>query len=737
MKFATAALVSVVLAAVAPTYHATSVPAIVQVINMLKAAKTKTETKSTEAAASHAEAEKRCLLEKKQLMLQINTDTDNKEALEAEIAKYNAITDELGTKVEDIAHDLTTDEKQLAAAKASRAKDAAQFKEDETKLTRNLGALKGAINVLTQAPDGESTGAEGSALLQADTPVRNVIHAITVMVQASMLSAADASRLTSLAQVTGQSDEDSDSDDGSSLFAPEGKDYKSKKAGLLKTLTDLEDTAEAELNKLHEKEEKAIFEYNSLRISLGEAVEVDEFGLLKTKKEKTETTEKEAAAEGDLGATKEDLKSETQAYGVVNHDCLAEMQMYAEEMQNRGEEIKALDAAIEALEKVTGTDCRDSMCMASCPDGSSPRQVPGNCCSCEGATTQGGSAAALLQTHSNATSFFQSKLTSHQVEFEGGDAVKFIRKLARKNDSPQLAMLASRIETELKLGGANGEDPFAKVKELIKQMAERLEAEAVAAEDKKGQCDQNYKKSNAEKEGLESDIRDLTATIKEKEASETETSALIAKTTKEKAENEESIAKLDAKRAADKVRHEGDLKEMITVIQGVGAAIKVLKEYYESADKNAESSDAVLKLLALVQSEYTKGKAEMITAEEEDVRLYNEQKRMMGQVTVAKTVTLKYKEQELTGIKKVISDKKKDLGLKENSLAAVTQTLEALDKDCKETAETVQERYDRRQAEIEGLKEALEILEAQTAATALMQVSVKKRGLRGLRLHQQ
>merc|ERR1719331_2200395 len=47
------------------------------------------------------------------------------------------------------------------------------------------------------------------------------------------------------------------------------------------------------------------------------------------------------------------------------------------------------------------------------------------------------------------------------------EAVRFIRDLARKENSVALSQLASRMSSVIRMGASEGSDPFAKVKSLI------------------------------------------------------------------------------------------------------------------------------------------------------------------------------------------------------------------------------------------------------------------------------
>merc|ERR1711959_588665 len=94
-------------------------------------------------------------------------------------------------------------------------------------------------------------------------------------------------------------------------------------------------------------------------------------------------------------------------------------------------------------------------------------------------------------------------------------------------------------------------------------------------------------------------------------------------------------------------------------------------------------------------------------------------------------LSLKYKTKEAAGLDKAVSDLSTDLAAVTDELTAVIQALDKLKEMCVAKAEPYAERKARREAEIAGLKEALQILQSETA---LMQVTTKH-SLRGVLPH--
>merc|ERR1719146_280243 len=138
------------------------------------------------------------------------------------------------------------------------------------------------------------------------------------------------------------------------------------------------------------------------------------------------------------------------------------------------------------------------------------------------------------------------------------EAVQFIKNLAKKQNAPALAQLASRISSAMKL--SHGADVFAKIKGMIGDMIEKLEQEAAEAAELKEWCDKEIAESTAKKE-------DITATF------------------------EKLTTEIDKIRADEKAAFEKNHPEMEQGLKGVKLALKILNDYYAKADKSHSSSE--------------------------------------------------------------------------------------------------------------------------------------------------
>merc|ERR1719478_274487 len=153
----------------------------------------------------------------------------------------------------------------------------------------------------------------------------------------------------------------------------------------------------------------------------------------------------------------------------------------------------------------------------------------------------------FVQLESSTTTGVQSRLHTHR-DLVGMEAVNVVRKLADTQKSPVLAQLASRMEAAIRVGGGSSDDPFAKVKGLIKEMIERLLKEAAAGGSHKAWCDEEFAESKEKKDKLTSIVDDLTTKIEKAKATIAQLDAEVKVLQEELA----ALAKLQAE--MDKMR---------------------------------------------------------------------------------------------------------------------------------------------------------------------------------------
>merc|ERR1719284_2222408 len=122
----------------------------------------------------------------------------------------------------------------------------------------------------------------------------NLAQALTIMVKASAISSADATKLTALMQT-----DESDSETG----APAAEVYENHSGGIIDTLNGLLEKAESQLDAATKAETTAKNNYELKKQSLTDEIKFANKDMDAAKKGLAESGETKAAAEGDLAVT--------------------------------------------------------------------------------------------------------------------------------------------------------------------------------------------------------------------------------------------------------------------------------------------------------------------------------------------------------------------------------------------------------------------------------------------------
>jgi len=630
-----------------------------------------------EAQKVYEEFAEWCEDSSKDLGFEIKTAKAEVADLKATIAKETARSGALDTKIGELGADIATDEADLKAATEIRDKENAVFVAEQKELTTVIDMLQRAIAVLEKELGGASMVQIKSAT--------NLEQALAVMVKASGISSMDASGILALAQTSSKSDDD---EDDSEAGAPQAAAYESSSGGIIDTLNGLLEQATSQLDAATKAETTNKNNFDMLKQGLTDEIKFANQDMDESKKELAESGEIKAGAEGDLAVTSKALAEDVAALADLHNNCMTKAQDFEAETTSRGEELKALAMAKKAVVENT-----------------------------KGATEQ-------------SYSFMQMTTSS---DLRNTEAVQFIKNLAKKTKSPVLAQLASRISSAARL--SHGADVFAKIKGMVSDMIEKLEEEQAAAAELKQWCDKEIAEATAKKEDATAELEKLNTKLESDSAHSAKLKEEVATLQKELADLAARTQEMDKIRSEEKAVYEKNRPEMEQGLKGVKLALKILNEYYASADKSHSASSGgasgIVGLLEVVESDFTKGLTEMVASEEVAVAAYESETKDNEIEKTTKEQDVKYKTKEFTTLDKTIGDVTKDRDGVQDELDAVNGALKALNKKCTYKVESYEERKARREAEINGLKEALEIIESETA---LVQTSARH-ALRGVYKH--
>eukprot|EP00812_Abedinium_dasypus_P001459 NODE_1176_length_1219_cov_371.991409.p2 GENE.NODE_1176_length_1219_cov_371.991409~~NODE_1176_length_1219_cov_371.991409.p2 ORF type:complete len:375 (+),score=147.84 NODE_1176_length_1219_cov_371.991409:3-1127(+) len=314
------------------------------------------------------------------------------------------------------------------------------------------------------------------------------------------------------------------------------------------------------------------------------------------------------------------------------------------------------------------------------------------------------------------------------VDLANLEIVDLVRQLAKKTRSPALAQLASRITAVMRQGASYGSrDPFAKVKGLIEDLLEKLKKEASADAEHKAYCDDQTAKTKEKREDLEGTVEKLTAKSDKQKARSATLKGEVAELQRELADIAKSQAEMDKVRAEEHEIYKQTKADLEQGLEGVRLALKILRDHYEGPSlaqqpalptyhENAGgAATGIIGMLEVIESDLGKSLAECQMQEDSAADEYEKVTQENKVTTASKEQDVKYKNEEATALDKSNDEVSADLQSTQTELDAVLDYAKSLREQCVEKPETYEERRARREAELAGLREALEILETQAA----------------------
>lgn len=590
------------------------------------------------------------------------------EKLEAQIADLKANLDTGSAKIEKLGSrvaKLTTD---LGDATTIRKSEAEEFKVAEGELVEALDVLKRGINIISKEME-KNPG----LIQQRGSDVSKILDSLSSVIDAAGMSATDQRRLASLVQ-SQEHIEEGDAD----ISAPRAAVYKSQSGGIMDVLDDMREKAEGQLSDLRTAEVSSRHNFEMLKQSLTDELKTSSDAMVEGKKNLASNAEAKAVAEGDLGVAMKTLANAHREVDTVQKNCMRVAADHEATVRSRAAELKVIAEAKQIIvEATSGGDRFFQVGATSMQD--------------------------------------QQKLASYEIVT--------INKLAKVHHSSALSQLAARIKTVVRFS----DKPFVKVRGLISDMITKLQGQQDAEASEKVFCDEQMGKTSSEKERLAGVVAKLTSKIDRAVARAEELKDEVR-------EHEESLAALAKEQAQmDDMRRESHADfiaakgELTKAIAGIQHALKVLREYYtesiafaqqpdlpELHKKSSGGGESIINLLEVCESDFALELANEETEEASRAEAYeqNTQENKINKVQTQQDA--EYKAKEVTALEKTISEETSDGTSSQSSLDAVNDYMQKLEGRCVGKPEAYAERKLRREQEIDGLKEALRVLESET-----------------------
>mmetsp|Transcript_39403 Transcript_39403/g.73143 ORF Transcript_39403/g.73143 Transcript_39403/m.73143 type:complete len:666 (+) Transcript_39403:60-2057(+) len=465
--------------------------------------------------------------------------------------------------------------------------------------------------------------------------------------------------------------------------APEANAYEFQSSTIIDMLEKLLDKFIDMRTTLQKEEMNAKHAFEMLMQDLN--AQIDQGDKARTEKSsvKASTLQSKADATGDLTDTTTTKKEDSKIKAETAATCGTKASDFESRQQLRADEIVAIEKAIEIL-------------SSEAVSGSATKYLP-----------------TLIQKRKALAQLRASSPRDSQLR-----VAQFLQDQAKQLNSRVLAAVAVRV----------ADDPFVKVKKMIKDLIARLMEEASAESDHKAWCDEELATNAATRKEKTNQVATLQAEADELQAT-------IDKLTQEMTELAAGVAALDAAmaentemRTAEKETNTKTIADAKEAQTAVAAALTVLKEFYAKAaeatslvQRQPEIFDSpykgmqaenggVVGMLEVIETDFARLEAETTASETSSQKGYEEFMADSKADKKQKERDIEHKTVKKQDTEQALSLKKKDLAGTEKELSAALDYFDKLKPSCVNVGVSYDTRVSHRKDEIESLQQALKIL---------------------------
>jgi len=584
---------------------------------------------------------------------------------------------------------LQADIEKYEADAARLAKEIAKHDEDistwegDFKAATKVREIENADYIATHKDYTESIDAldEGIQTLKAQAhDVKQAAAALT-QVSSSSIVPAESKRIIDafLAQ---------DPDENLAVAAPEANAYEFQAQGIVDMLTKLGGKFEDERTELEKEETNARHAFEMLSQDL--KAQIDQATQARTEKAEAKAKALQAAADakGDLQDTTTTRDDDSKYLADLTATCEQKSAAFAERQQLRADEIAAVEKAIEIL-------------SSGAVSGASEKHLP-----------------QLVQTSSALAQLRAEAQNPNQLR-----VAAYLKQQGSRINSRVLSALAMRVS----------EDPFKKVKKMIKDLIVKLMEEANEEAEHKGWCDTELSTNEQTRKEKTEAVETLHAEIDELEASIAQLTEQITELTKAVAELDAAVATATNIREEEKSKNTVTIKDSQDAQTAVAQALSVLKDFYAKAAEATSfvqepevfdepykgmgsENGGVVGMIEVIQSDFARLESETSAAEAEAQKQYDEFMTDSSVDKAQKTKDIEHKSSKKQNQEQSLQEKKTDLDGTQKELDAALAYYEKLKPSCVDAGVSYEDRVARRKEEIESLQEALRILNGEDIA---------------------
>jgi len=596
--------------------------------------------------------------------------------IESATAEVAALSDEIAT----LGTTIASKSAELVEATKVRKAGNVDFSAAEAELVKSVDMLSRAATVLKRGMSFVQTKA-GQKKMEA------IVDGLKNIIDAQWVDVSSRRKLKSFLQATAAAKEDADDD--LSFSQPQAKmvAYESSSGGIVKTIEEMQGKAEDTLSDLRKKEMSDAQAFAMLEAGLKDEIAHGEDKLSTAKSSKATNEEAKATASGKLVETEKSKAADEEYASTLKTECESKAAEWEARQKSATEEMGAIEKAKEIL--VSGVK-------------------------------------AFVQTKIKTRRWNPDEdEEDDKTTAKRQQVVQILKNLGQVHHSFAFSQLASMATS----------DPFVKIRGLIEDMIAKLLKEAEEEATQKAFCDTEMGKSKASQEEKTATLGKLSARIDGASTTIAENTEAIKTLESEIAEIDKAQAEATTIRTTEKEDYMKASKDFKDSAEAVAKAIEVLKNFYEGsfvqvASKTAlksqqpsfgsaksDTASTIISVLEMAEEDFTTLLAESEATEDEAVKAYEKLTDENKVSKATKETEAKGKASENKSMTVQLSHSKEDHASVSSELDAVNAYIDKLRPQCEEKAMSYEEKKAKREAEIEGLKEALGILEGGLALT--------------------
>merc|ERR1719335_1524501 len=588
---------------------------------------------------------------------------------------------------------IAAKEKELGEAQSVRAEEHENFVSAEKELLTSIDQLGRAVTVLKKG--GAFAQMRGGRM---DQKSEQAIQAISTIIESQWVAAGSRKVLKSFIQAAAQAKEEAEDD--LTFDQPQAKQvaYESSSGGIIQTVEEMQGKAEDTLSELRKKEMTENQAFQMLEGGLKNEISHGKEKLGSNTKLKAGATQAAEEASGELTETEKTKAADEEYVTTLKQECQSKAVEYEETMKSGKAEVAAIEKASTILS--------------------------------EGVTAF---VEVKSRTHRASAKARFSSDDEDESDEQAAARVKVVnifKSLSQNRHSFVFAQLAEMAAS----------DPFAKIKGLINDMIEQLLKEAQEEATHEAFCQEEMGKSKKSQEDKQMKLDKFTARVDEATSKVAELTEAIKTLEAEVAEIDKAQAEATKIRTSENAEFKKVSKDYKDSAAAVAKAIEVLQSFYGGAAliqlkssttlksktkaKDAKQGDAagvIISILETAQEDFTSLLAESEAVESEAQSTYDKMTTENKIAKASKMAEAKAKQSQVKTVASSLEMAKEDTASTQKELDAVLAYLDKLKPECETKAMSYEEKKAARDAEIEGLKEALGILSGK--GVALTQIS--------------